>query len=78
MLQCPDNLLKIGSIISDSRFNIIIMSSLPESYRPTLQTIIMSERVARLSGTQSTAMKANDIISFIIDKAQHHVINDDC
>ena len=36
MLQCRDNLLKIGSIMSNSRFNIIIMSSLPESYRPTL------------------------------------------
>ena len=33
------------------------------------------EQAGRLSGTQSTAMKANDIISFIIEEAQHHVIN---
>ena len=39
MLQHCKNLIKIGSTLSDLRFNIIIMSSLPESYRPTLQTI---------------------------------------
>ena len=32
MLQCQDNLMKIGSIMSDSQFNTIIMSSLPGSY----------------------------------------------
>ena len=54
------------------------MSSLPESYRPTLQTITASEQVSKLSGSQSSAMKANDIVSFIIKEAQHHVINNDC
>ena len=39
MLQHRDNLIQMGSTISDARFNIILMSSLPESYRPTLQTI---------------------------------------
>ena len=43
MLQCQDNLMKIGSTMSDTHFNTIIMSSLPESYRPTLQTITTSE-----------------------------------
>jgi gag-polypeptide of LTR copia-type len=32
MLQHRDNLMKIGSTMSDTRFNIIIMSSLPEFY----------------------------------------------
>ena len=32
MLQHHDNLVKMGSTLSDSRFNTIIMSSLPESY----------------------------------------------
>ena len=32
MGQCHDNLLKMGSMISDSHYNMIIMSSLPESY----------------------------------------------
>ena len=36
MLQQCNNLMKIGSIMSDTHFNIIIMSSLPESYQPTL------------------------------------------
>ena len=34
MLQRRDNLVKMGSTLSDSRFNTIIMTSLPESYRP--------------------------------------------
>jgi hypothetical protein len=32
MLQRHDNLIKMGSTLSNSRFNTIIMSSLPESY----------------------------------------------
>ena len=43
MLQRHENLLKMGSEISETRFNAMIMSSLPESYRPTLQTITASE-----------------------------------
>ena len=43
MLQWRDNLMEIGSTMSDNRFNIIIMSSLPESYQPTLPTITMEE-----------------------------------
>ena len=43
MLQRRDNLVQMGSIVSDTRFNTIIMSSLPESYRPTLQTITAAE-----------------------------------
>ena len=31
MLQCRDNLLKMGSMLSDTWFNTLIMSSLPES-----------------------------------------------
>ena len=77
MLQRRDNLIKIGSTLSETRFNIIIMSSLPESYRPTLQTITAAERANKLSGLQSSTMKADDLISFIIEEAQHRVINDE-
>ena len=77
MLQCRDNLIKIGSTISESRFNIIIMSSLPQSYHPTLQTITATERINRLSGSQANAMKADNLIAFIIKEAQHHVIIDE-
>ena len=43
MQNCRENLIKIGSTMSEQRFNIIIMSSLPESYCPTLQTITASD-----------------------------------
>ena len=35
------------------------------------------ERANKLSGLQSNAMKADDMIAFIIEEAQHRVINDD-
>ena len=75
MLQHWDNLIKIGSIMSDSWFNTIMMSSLPGSYWPTLQTITASEWVSKLSGIQSTGMKADNLIAFILEEAQHRVIN---
>jgi hypothetical protein len=53
------------------------MSSLPGSYRPTLQTITVAERASKLSGQQANAMKADDLITFIIEEAQHRVINKD-
>ena len=78
MQQCHDNLLKIRSEMSDSQYNIIIMLSLPESYRSTLQTITVSQLVGKLSGAQSKALKADNIMSFIIEEAQHRVINNNC
>ena len=72
-----ENLIKIGSTMSEQRFNIIIMSSLPESYRPTLQTITASERVSKLSGSQTTGLKSADLIAFIIEEAHHRVINEE-
>jgi gag-polypeptide of LTR copia-type len=50
MMQRRDNLMKMGSVMSDTRFNTIIMFSLPESYRPTLQTITAAEQASKLSG----------------------------
>ena len=77
MLQHRNNLIEIGSTMSETHFNIIIMPSLPESYWPTLQIITMAERVKKLSGMQSNAMKVDDLIFLIIEEAQHQVINDD-
>jgi negative regulator of sigma E activity len=77
MLQHRDNLIKIGSTMSDTRFNIIIMSSLPESYRPAIQTITAVEQANKLSGLQSNTMSADDLITFIIEEAQHQVINNE-
>ena len=55
------------------------MSSLPESYRPTLQTITAAEQASTLLGMSSSrAMKPDDLITFITEEAQHRVINDEC
>ena len=78
MLYHCDNLMKIGLTMSDNCFNIIIMSSLPESYQSMLQTITTSEQLSRLSGNQSNAMGANNLITFITEKTQHWVLNDEC
>ena len=53
MLQCQDNLLKMVSTLSDTRFNTLIMSSLLESYRPTLQTITAAERASSLTSSST-------------------------
>ena len=76
MLQRLNKLIQMGSTISNTCFNIIIMSSLLESYRPTLQTITAAERASTLSGGKSSSMKPNDLIAFILEEAQHCVIND--
>jgi gag-polypeptide of LTR copia-type/GAG-pre-integrase domain len=78
MLQCRDNLMKIGSTMSDTRFNIIVMSSLPESYWPSIQMITVAEWANRPSGMQSNIMSADDLVAFIIEEAQHWVINNEC
>ena len=54
------------------------MSSLPASYRPTLQTITADEQAGKLSGLQSSALKADDLMAFILEEAQHCVINNKC
>jgi hypothetical protein len=77
MLQHHENLLKMGSEISDTRLNTMIMSSLPESYRPTLQTITAAARASTLTGGSSRKMKPSDLIAFLIEAAQHLVINDE-
>jgi gag-polypeptide of LTR copia-type len=78
MLQHHENLLKMGSEISDTCFNTMIMSSLPESYCPTLQTITTSERASALtSGSTPKKMKLGDLIAFLMEEAQHRIINDE-
>ena len=52
------------------------MSSLPESYRPSLQTIMAAERVNKLAGGQSSGIKSNNLMAFLIEEAQHRLINE--
>ena len=76
MLQCWDNLLKMGSMLSETQFNTLIMSSLPESYRLTLQTITAAKQASSLTSSSTQRMKASNLIDFLIDEASHCVIND--
>ena len=70
MGQQHNNLLKMGSTISNLCYNTIIMSLLPESYQQTLQTITAVECASTLLGTSSSrAMKPNDLINFITEEA---------
>ena len=46
MMHQHNNLLKMGSTLSDSHFNTIIMSSLPESFCLSLQTITAAEHTS--------------------------------
>ena len=75
MLQRQDNLLKMGSTLSDTQFNTLIMSSLPESYWPILQTIMAAEQASSLTSTSTQRMKASDLIDFLIEEASHRIIN---
>jgi gag-polypeptide of LTR copia-type len=77
MLQRRDNLIKIGSEMSESHFITLIMLSLPQSYQPTIQTITTNKRASKLSGLQSSSMEADDLIAFILEEAQHRVINNE-
>src|SRR5882762_4938951 len=76
MVQRYTNLIAMGSVLSDFRYRTIIMHSLPESYRPALQTITAAERAGAVSGAPSTSkMKPDDLMNFFIEEAQHRVIN---
>ena len=78
MLQHCDNLTKMGPTVSNTHFNIIIMSSLLDSYRPTLQMIMAAECTsAALGASSSKKMKPDDLIAFLTEEAQHRVINDE-
>ena len=77
MLQRRKNLTKMGSELSDTQFNTIIMSSLPKLYCPTLQMITAAEKANSLTGDSTKKMKADNLIVFLMEEAQHHVINDE-
>ena len=78
MMHQNNNLLKMGSALSNSYYNTIIMLSLHESYHPSLQTIMAAKHTSAVLGmTSSKQMKADDLISFFIEEAQHQVINDE-
>ena len=70
MVQRKENLIQMGSSISDTRFNAIIMASLPASYRPAKQTISAAER------TSKTPMASSDLIAFFTEEARNRYLED--
>ena len=76
MIQRRNSLIEMGSVLSDSRYRTIVMHSLPESYRPALQTITAAEQAsAAMGGSTTKKMKPEDLMNFFIEEAQHRVIN---
>ena len=51
------------------------MTSLPQSYRSTLQTITAAEKASNLTGNMPKHMKSKDLAEFLIEEAQHCIIN---
>jgi hypothetical protein len=84
MVQRRDSLTEMGSTLSDTRFSTMIMSSLPASYRPALQTITAAERVhsAQSTPTPGTTVAAakkmspTDLMAFFLEEANHRVIEE--
>jgi hypothetical protein len=72
MLQRRDNLAGMGSALSDTHFSAMIMSSLPPSYRPALQTISAASKA-----NKTVTMSPADLITFFTEEAQHWVIEED-
>lgn len=60
----------MGSSISDTRFNAIIMASLPASYRPVKQTISATER------TSKSPMSPTDLMDFFTEEARNQYLED--
>ena len=76
MIQCRNSLIKMGPVLSDSRYRTIVMHSLPESYRLALQTITAAEQAsAAMGGSTSKKMKPEELMIFFIEEAQYHIIN---
>ena len=70
MVQQKENLLQMGSSISDTHFNAIIMASLPASYWPVKQTISAAKC------TSKTLMSSSDLIAFFTEEAQNWYLED--
>ena len=76
MVQCCNNLIEMGSVLSNSCYWTIIMHSLPNSYWPALQTIAVAEQASTApGGLSSNRMKLDDLMNFFIEEAQDCIIN---
>ena len=89
MMLRHKNLLEMGSLFSEQKLIMLITSSLPNSYRPTLQTLTAADRASKLKqpstpsgvATQTVAttlagMSPYELMDYFIEEAEHHVIED--
>ena len=68
----------MGLTVSNLCYNIIIMLLLPEVYQPTLQTTTVAKHASTLLGMSSSReMKPDNLITFVTEEAQHHIINNE-
>ena len=89
MMSRHGNLLEMGSSFSEQKLITLITSSLPNSYRPALQTLTAADRAAKIkqpstqsgTATQTAAatlagMSPYELIDYFIEEAEHRVIED--
>ena len=78
MTRRHDNLVKMGSTISDTQFTTMIMSSLLPSYCSPIQTITAAWKVGATQGTLTKQkLPPSELIAFFTEEAQHCVIDDE-
>jgi hypothetical protein len=68
MTQLREHLRVTNSPITDSTYVSIVISSMPESYRPTVQTI---ETTMKVTGKQ---IAPDDLVAIFLQKAEHRAI----
>jgi hypothetical protein len=68
MTQLREHLQVTNSPISDSTYVSIIISSMPETYHPTIQTV---ETTMKVTGSQ---ILPNDLIAIFLQEAEHCAI----
>ena len=89
MMLRHKNLLEMGSSFSKQKLITLITSSLPNLYRPTLQTLTAADRASKLkqpstlSGvatqtitTTLAGMSLYELMDYFIEEAEHHIIED--
>ena len=89
MMSRHKNPLEMGSSFSEQKLITLITSSLPNSYRPALQTLTAADRAEKLkqpstpsgAATQTittilAGMSPYELIDYFIEEAEHHIIED--
>ena len=89
MMSRHKNLLEIGSSFSEQKLIMLITSSLPNLYRPALQTLTAADRALKLkqpstllgAATQTVTttlagMSLYELMDYFIEEAEHCIIED--